>query len=381
MPIEIYYLAGAVAFTIFISALCSLLEAMILSTTTAEIEALKRSYPVRGKMLETYKLDIEETSSAILSLNTIANTAGASISGALAASALGEANVIYFSGGLVLGILIFSEVIPKNMGVIYRPNLQPLLVFPLQWVRWVMTPVSYLCKSTIRFFVRYRPNAEHPEEEILLLASKSAQEGDLTESEKTMISNALSLDDIPISEIMTPRTVMTSLEEALLVEEVFRDFKNIPFARIPVYREEIDEMVGVVRRRDLLSAMARGEGQKSVGELMSDALFIPENAVAADALQIFLKNNQQLAIVVDEYGSVAGVLTMEDIMESILGQEIFEHDDVAIDMRELARKKSEARKKRNLREWKAENSADSVQSNDRKAHSTAKQDKTDKNGN
>jgi len=360
MPIEIYYLIGAVAFTIFISALCSILEAMILSTTTAEVEALKKSHPVRGKMLETYKLDIEETSSAILSLNTVANTAGASISGALAATALGEANVIYFSAGLVLAILIFSEVIPKNVGVIYRPSLQPILVFPLQWIRWVMTPISFFCKSTIRFFVRYRPDAERPEEEIILLASKSAKEGDLTESEKTMISNALSLDDIPIGEIMTPRTVMTSLDESLIVDEVFRDFKNIPFARIPVYKNEIDEMVGVVRRRDLLSAMARGEGDQTVGELKSDAIFIPENAVAADALQIFLKNNQQLAIVVDEYGSVAGVLTMEDIMESILGQEIFEHDDVAIDMRELARKKSEARKRRDLKEWKAEARANPV---------------------
>jgi CBS domain containing-hemolysin-like protein len=344
---EIFYLFVAVGFTVCVSALCSVLEAMVLSTTTTEIEGLKQRHPVIGARLEKFKFEIEETTSAILSLNTIANTAGASVSGALAATALGEENVIYFSAGLVLGILIFSEVIPKNIGVLYRPALQPILVFPLQWIRTIMLPVSFLCKLAVRFFVKPQPSNETPDEEILLLAEKSAKDGDLTESERAMISNTLSLDSILVSEIMTPRTVVTALEKNTTVDEVIRDFKNIPFARIPVYEENIDEMVGVVRRRDLLSKMADGEGETvTVADLMYDTVFVPENATAADALQIFLKNHQQLGVVVDEYGSVAGVLTMEDVMESILGQEIFEHDDVAVDMRELARKKSEARRLR-----------------------------------
>jgi len=348
MENEILYLVLAVGFTVCVSALCSVLEAMILSTTTTEIEGLKQRHPLIGARLEKYKFEIEETTSAVLSLNTIANTAGASVSGALAATALGEENVIYFSAGLVLGILIFSEVIPKNIGVLYRPALQPILVYPLHWIRVVMLPVSYLCKIAVRFFVKPQPSNETPDEEILLLAEKSAKDGDLTESERRMISNTLSLDTIAVSEIMTPRTVVTALEKSTPIEEVIRDFKNIPFARIPVYQENIDEMIGVVRRRDLLAHMADGNGSSTVGELTSETVFIPENATASDALQIFLKNHQQLGVVVDEYGSVAGVLTMEDVMESILGQEIFEHDDVAIDMRELARKKSEARKKKEI---------------------------------
>jgi len=347
MDNALLYLVVAVGFTVCVSALCSVLEAMILSTTTTEIEGLKQRHPTIGARLERFKLEIEETTSAILSLNTIANTAGASVSGALAASALGEENVVYFSAALVLGILIFSEVIPKNIGVLYRPALQPILVFPLHWIRLFMLPVSFLCKIAVRFFVKPQPSNETPDEEILLLAEKSAKDGDLTESERAMISNTLSLDTILVSEIMTPRTVVTALEKETTVDEVIRDFKNIPFARIPVYHDSIDEMVGVVRRRDLLAKMADGEGEKvTVGELMYETVFVPENATAADALQIFLKNHQQLGVVVDEYGSVAGVLTMEDVMESILGQEIFEHDDVAIDMRDLARKKSEARRLR-----------------------------------
>jgi len=351
MSEEMFYLVLAVGFTVCVSALCSVLEAMILSTTTTEIEGVKQRHPAIGARLERFKFEIEETTSAILSLNTIANTAGASVSGALAATVLGEPNVIYFSAGLVFGILIFSEVIPKNIGVLYRPALQPILVFPLHWIRLIMLPVSFLCKIAVRFFVKPQPSNETPDEEILLLAEKSAKDGDLTESERAMITNALSLDTILVSEIMTPRTVVTALEKNTVVEEVIRDFKNIPFARIPVYHENIDEMVGVVRRRDLLARMADEEGKTcTVGSLMYDTVFIPENATASDALQIFLKNHQQLGVVVDEYGSVAGVLTMEDVMESILGQEIFEHDDVAVDMRELARKKSEARKLRRTSE-------------------------------
>lgn len=343
---DLFTLFLAVAFTVFVSALCSILEALILSTTPTEIEGLKQRHPKAGLKLERFKLDIEETTSAILSLNTIANTAGASISGALAATGLGEGNVIYFSTALVFGILIFSEVIPKNVGVLYRPTLQPVLVYPLGWVRILMRPVSFLCKIAVRSLVRPRPANETPDEEILLLAEKSAKDGDLTESERRLISNALRLDTIPVSKIMTPRTVVTALEKDTSVGEVVRDFKNIPFARIPVYEESIDEITGVVRRRDLLSAAADGKTDSKVGELAFETVFIPENANASDALQIFLKNNLQLGIVVDEYGSVTGVLTMEDVMESILGQEIFEPDDVAIDMRELARKKQEARRKR-----------------------------------
>lgn len=347
----------AVAFTVAVSALCSVLEAMILSTTTTEIEGLKLRHPKIGGRLERFKFEIEETTSAILSLNTIANTAGASISGALAATALGEENVIYFSTALVLGILIFSEVIPKNIGVLYRPILQPVLVFPLHWIRVLMRPVSFLCKITVRFFVRPRPSNETPDEEILLLAEKSAKDGDLTESERRLISNALRLDTILVNKIMTPRTVVTALDKNTSVGEVVRDFKNIPFARIPVYDDNIDEITGVVRRRDLLGAAAEGRSESTVGELCFETVFIPENATASDALQSFLKNHQQLGIVVDEYGSVAGVLTMEDVMESILGQEIFEHDDVAIDMRELARKKSETGRKRRPREDEGGNPA------------------------
>ncbi len=343
----------AVSLTLLLSGLCSILEAMILSTTTAEIEALKQSHPRRGMMLDRFKTDIEETTSAILSLNTIANTLGATLVGGLAAQLFGEGShisLIYFPIGMTIGILLFSEVIPKNAGVLYRPSLQPLLVFPLHWVRILMRPVSIACRAMVRVVIPQPRNTEDPDREILLLAERSAKEGDLSENERKMITNALHLDAVLIGQIMTPRTVVTALEKSLTVDEVLKDFKVIPFARLPVYDEVIDEIVGIVRRRDILTSKADGRGNTTLEQLKGEALFIPENANGAAALQTFLNNHQQLAVVVDEYGSVSGVVTMQDIIEYLLGQEIFEHDDVAIDMRELAMKNREKLRQQKLRE-------------------------------
>lgn len=336
---ELYVLIFAVLFTLGVSAFCSLLEAMILSTTTAEIESLKQRMPKRGELLEKFKNDIETTSSAILGLNTVANTAGASISGALFAEMYPEQMWI-FSAALVVGILVLSEIIPKNIGVLYRPGLQPIFIYPLQGVRIAMWGISWVAKSLLRLLTGKRAAEETGDEEIILLAEKSAKEGNLTRSESAIITNALSLDEVRISEIMTPRTVVHSYDCQSTIGEVFAEQPNIPFARMPIYQETIDDVVGMVRRRDLLKAKADGRDGVRLIELVQKTTFLPENTNAANALQQFLKSHQQLAVVVDEYGSVSGVVTMEDVMEHILGQEIFENDDMAVDMREFAKRKN-----------------------------------------
>ena len=342
---EFFIFIFAIVFTLGVSAFCSLLEAMILSTTTAEIEALKNKSPRRGVLLERLRVKLEETISTILTLNTIANTLGATIVGAMAMKIYGNHWLALVSGLLSFGILVFSEILPKNIGVVYRVPLQGLLVYPLLVLVTLLRPVTVLSGSLVRTLIRPKPESDMSEKEILLLARRGAKEGHLTESEMDMISNALSLDDIRVSEIMTPRTVVTALDEALTIGEVFRRFRNIPFARMPVYRESIDEVVGLVRRRDLLQAMADGSENKRVADLKHEVHFIPETVTGAAALQIFLKTHQQLAVVVDEFGSVAGVVTMEDVMEHIIGREIFEKDDPAIDMRELARARHKSRKR------------------------------------
>lgn len=340
----------AIVFTIGVSALCSVLEAMILSTTTAEIEALKRAHPKSGARLEKFKLGLEETSSAILSLNTIANTLGATMVGGLAVQIWSDSEGVLLNVSLAMAaaILFFSEIIPKNIGVIYRPTLQPVLIFPLAWVCALMTPISRTVGFVVRFILRPSGLPHDSDQEIILLAEKSAEEGTLSHNERDMISNALSLDTVLVNQIMTPRTVVHAINQGETIGSLFAKTPNIPFARIPVFEDHIDSITGIVRRRDLLGAKARDEDHIHISELASEALYVPDNATAADALQTFLKHHQQLAIAVDEFGSVSGVITMEDIVEHIIGQEIFEHDDPAIDMRELARRRQAAGKRASL---------------------------------
>jgi CBS domain containing-hemolysin-like protein len=332
----------AIVLTLGVSAICSLLEAFILSTTIAEIEGFKKEHPKMGALLERYKIGLDETSSAILTLNTIANTAGAIVVGALAERVLESIWLGYLSGGMVLGILMFSEILPKNLGVAYRKPLQLYLVYPIWFIRWAMVPFSFFSKRMLTLIMpNEQPTEEEQEEEIRLLAERSAQSGALSDSERDLISNALSLDDVSVESIMTPRTVVTFIKDSLTVEEVCRDFKNIPFARIPVYGETIDEIVGVVRRREILEASSEGTGELTMRDIMGDALFIPETASGLQALQLFMQKHQQIGVVVDEYGSTAGVVTMEDIVEHLLGDEIYEDSDIAVDMRELAKKRAE----------------------------------------
>lgn len=332
-------LISAILFTLCLSAICSLLEAIVLSTTTVEIEALKKDIPKRGLLLERYVLNIEETSSAILSLNTIANTLGSLLTGGLAIQILGSDSLIYFSIGMTFSILIFSEILPKNIGLAYRSSLQKETVYILWVICKLMIPASWVCKKTIQFFIKNKQAPEISDQEIILLAEKSAQEGTLSADESKMISNILKLDEIQIQKIMTPRTVVFALEKSLSIAEVIHQHKNLPFSRIPIYENSIDHVIGVVWRRDVLEKFANQEVNVILNEIRHDVLFIPETISAASVLKEFLRKQQQIAIVVDEFASIVGVITLEDIIENLIGQEIVERDDIAVNMRELARQK------------------------------------------
>lgn len=329
--------ATAIFLTLGISFICSLMEAMVLSTTVSEVESLKKTRPRQGAILEQLRTNLEETISSILTLNTIANTLGSITIGALAIELYGQTSLGIISALMTLGILFFSEVIPKNLGVVYRQSLHPHVVYPLLWMRNTLRPVTYLCNILVRIVITAPPEKTDSDEEIILLAERGAMEGSLTKSESSIITNALSLDEVRVQDIMTPRTVVTSLKRTDTVGEVVSTYPNIPFARIPVFQESLDDVVGLVRRRDLLKAIADDKDNDLIGDHMHEIHFIPETATAGQALQEFLKTHQQLFVAVDEFGSTSGVLTIEDVMEHIIGREIFEKDDVAVDMRELAR--------------------------------------------
>ena len=253
---------------------------------------------------------------------------------------------------MAVAILFFSEIIPKNLGVLYRSKLQPILIFPLGWICTIMSPISKTVGIVVKLFIKPEASNEtDTEEEIMLLAEKSAKEGNLTSNEHELINNALSLDEILVNQIMTPRTVVHSINADDTIGSLFQSIGgNIPFARIPVYQDERDNITGIVRRRELLGAKAEDKDELRIAELASPPIFVPDNATADNALQTFLKKHQQLAIAVDEFGTMSGVITMEDVIEHIIGQEIFEDDDPAVDMRELARQRQFAVRRRNRRD-------------------------------
>lgn len=331
----------AVVLTLFISGLCSVLEAMILSTTPTDIESLKHRHRRRGEQLEFIREDLEGTISSILTLNTLANTLGAVLVGGIATQLFGHAALGIVSGLMAFGILVFSEIIPKNVGVAYRRGLQPLAIVPLRAIRWALRPVTFLANRMTRRLLRHAPEDEgEAGDEIRLLAEKGAEDGDLDRSEVNLIANALSLGSVRVRDIMTPRTVVIGAPEDERLIDLLHRLRTIRFGRMPVYAGSIDEITGIVRRRDILHAIVVGEGQKKVGDIKRDAVFFPDLATADHALERLLAGQQRMGMVVDEFGVFVGVITLEDIVEHLIGREIYEQDDVAVDMRQLARLKS-----------------------------------------
>jgi CBS domain containing-hemolysin-like protein len=337
------WLVLAIAATLAVSFTCSILESVILSTTVAEIEALKQSRPRRGQTLELLKVEIDATMSAILTMNTVANGVGSVIVGAFSTRFLGPKGIAVVTPIFAVLLLVGAEVLPKNIGVEYRRGLQPLIVYPLLWIRRFLTPITWFCNVIVRIFVRSPAHLHGSEEEIRLLAERGARHGILSRSESNIITNALSLDDVRVSAIMTPRTVVTALRRTATVADIFREYPTLPFGRMPVFGKNLDDIVGLTRRRDLLKAKANDQDGVLVEQLMHEIQFVPETVTVANALQVFLKTHQQLLVAVDEFGVTAGVITMEDVIEHLLGREIFEKDDLAVDMRELARARQQQR--------------------------------------
>ena len=183
------------------------------------------------------------------------------------------------------------------------------------------------------------PGVDRGDVEIGSLARAAARDGRITQAESNLVANAVRLDDIPVSQVLTPRSVVTSLEAGLTVTDVLRMHPNVPHGRMPVWEGGPDRVVGVVRRRDLLKAAGEDRHALTVRELMAKPHVLPENASLSDALQGLVRHHQQLAIAVDEFGAFSGVVTLEDIFESLLGVEIYEKDDPHPDMRELARQR------------------------------------------
>lgn len=327
----------AVLVVVLVSAICSLCEAALYSIPVGYIETLSRKKKRSGIILKQLRKDINQPITAILSLNTIANTAGATVAGALATKALGVENLLYFSAGLTIVILIFSEVVPKTVGVIYCRPLATIIAVPIQILVKLFRPIIWVCGIVTGLISGKHVDEQLSLEEFLVMARMTTKSGAIRKDEAVVIQNIIGLRTKSVDQIMTPRNVCFMLPISAVVKNCFRNKKLISHSRIPVYGEGIDDIKGVVYRRDILRYMAEGNGAATLAELVKKTTFIPETTRLDKVLRNFLHSRHHLNIAIDEYGGFAGLVTLEDVIEEVLGTEIVDSTDVVSDMRSLAK--------------------------------------------
>ena len=327
----------AVSLAIIISAGCSLFEAVLYSVPMRHIETMVQEEKKSGKIFKTLKGDIEKPITAILSLNTLANTAGAAIAGAAATAVFGYQWLGYFSLFFTLAILVFSEVIPKTAGVVYAKSLVPFVAFPLKFLVKIMVPAVWLCSHITKLISKGRKQESVSPEELKTLARVSLRMGGIKPYQEIVIENVLSLENKTVKDVMTPRTVVFSLSEHLLIEDAYKKSGSWEHSRFPVYDNDIEDVVGIVLLKDIFITQSEGKKNVPLTELMRPVHFVVETAMLSDVLADFIGAREHLFVVIDEYGGLSGIITLEDVLEEILGREIVDESDKVDDKRKLAR--------------------------------------------
>ncbi|EPR42797.1 putative signal transduction protein with CBS domain containing protein [Desulfovibrio sp. X2] len=329
----------AVGLATFVSFFCSLSEAALYSISWSKIENLRREKRRTGDILFALRQDVERPISAILTLNTVANTAGASIAGAAAADTFGADHLVLFATIFTLFLLILGEIIPKTVGVVYSRQVAPFMARPILWLVAILNPFIWAMGFIIRMVKGKTSGPQATEEDIKAIVSLTRKAGLLKPYEELSIRNILTLDLRHVEEIMTPRTVVFSLPVHLSVAEAMQAGAVWPHSRVPVWDDDPEDIVGLVYRREVLEALAKDRDELSLEALMKPVEFVLETLTLDRALIKFLESRTHLFVVLDEYGGFSGVISLEDVLEEILGKEIMDETDQVADMRELARRK------------------------------------------
>jgi CBS domain containing-hemolysin-like protein len=325
-----------VAIALGVSFLCSVLEAVLLSVSVSHVEVLSEMGARAGRLMQKHKSNIERPISAILTLNTIAHTVGAAGAGAEASAIFGSQFIGLISAILTFLILVFSEIIPKTLGAVYWKQLTPFAAFAIEWLVIGLFPIVWLSEKITS---RLRPDHALPtltRLDMEAMARVSAKEGVLLERENRVFRNLLRLQDFRVSAITTPRTVVMALQQDQRVGEVLEGVRSFPYARIPIYEADLDDTSMYVLRSDIFELAARGEQEKPLKEIGRLLNAIPESKPVAKVLEDFIEYKEHIFLVVDEYGGTEGIVTLEDVLESLLGIEITDETDLVADLRQLA---------------------------------------------
>jgi len=336
MSLLIFYLLLAILVSFF----CSVAEAVLLSVRPSYIAALEIKGAVSAKKLKKMRDDLDRPLAAILTANTIAHTVGAAGVGAQATVVFGSEYIGLTSAILTLLILVFSEIIPKTLGATYWKQLAPIFAVLIEGLTRLLLPFVWLSEKLTRLISRSGASAyTFSRDEIEAMAQIGAKEGMLETKELKIVSNLMRLHRLSVRDIMTPRPVIFSVSEKTTVKDFFAAHSTKPFSRIPVYCERSDDVTGYVLKSDLLIAQAKDQFDKTLTEFHRPFLMLPDALTASQIFDRLMHDKSHIALVVDEYGAVQGLVTLEDAMETLIGLEITDELDKVEDMQALANKR------------------------------------------
>jgi len=336
MTLLVFYITLALG----VSFLCSILEAVVLSTPQTYVNILQNEGKKTAEMWAHLKGDDSvRPLTAILTLNTIAHTMGAAGVGSQVQQIWGVEVLTAASAILTLAVLFLSEIIPKTLGAAYWKRLSTPSAYLLTWFTksmfWLIGPIQF-----IKSVLPKSKNAMVTRDDVAAMADLGETEGTLDETEEAIIHNLLELRNVMVEDEMTPRTVVAAFDMNKTIKQVLDENTILRFSRIPVFEESIDSVRGLVIRSEILMAASRDEWDVKLKDIMKPILKLELGSTIDQALDVFLSNRQQFALVRDEFGGTSGILTMEDVMENLLGKEIVDELDPVEDMRELAREQA-----------------------------------------
>jgi len=335
MGLLLFYLALAIGVSFF----CSIAEAVLLSIRPSYVAVLEAQQKPSAKILKTLKDNLDRPLAAILTANTIAHTVGAAGVGAQATYVFGSQYIGLISGILTLLILIFSEIIPKTLGAVYWQELAPIMGRLINWLTISLFPFVWLSEKLTRVLSKQGLSAfTFSRDEMSAMAEIGKEEGLLDVREHKIVTNLMKLNQLSVRDIMTPRPVIFAVSQDMNVQDYFVQHESKPFSRIPIYDKSIDNVQGYVLKSDLLSSQARDEFERTLKEFNREFLILPDKITASQAFDRLMYDKSHISLVVDEYGTIQGVVTLEDVVETLIGFEIIDEHDKVENMQAYAHK-------------------------------------------
>ncbi len=342
--------------SIIFSFLCSIWEAVLLSITPSFIKLKQQDSPSLGNLLAKFKDDIDTPLSAILTLNTIAHTVGAIGVGAQAAEIFGtrSASIFGFEFGyesiiaaaMTLAILILSEIIPKTIGANNWQRLSNFTARSLVILTFVLKPFIWIAKLITKSLNKGGEKSVFSRRDYAAMTDAVGESGQIKKADHTLIKNVLGFDELTAKDVMTPRTVMVMADENQTIEKYFQNKKFLQFSRIPTFSGSRDTITGTILKDDLLLAVIEGKGDEQLKTIKRDISIVPENFSLRRVFEEINDRRIHIAVVVDQYGGVSGLISMEDVFETLFGREIMDETDSVSDLQAYARKKWEERAKK-----------------------------------